>query len=74
MFEDFRKQAEEANFLEEDQEELLRVETPHDADGRFLGMTPMQRFIVALMVLFMTIILGVLFLLVTSKVVLPFFS
>jgi hypothetical protein len=74
MFEDFRKQAEEANFLEEDQEELLRVETSHDADGRFLGMTPMQRFIVALMVLFMTIILGVLFLLVTSKVVLPFFS
>jgi hypothetical protein len=34
-------------------------------------MTPVQRFIVAIMLLFMTIILGVLFLLVTSKIVIP---
>lgn len=70
MFEDFRKQAEEADFPEEEQEsERLNEKEP--GNGRFLGMTPVQRFIVAVMLLFMTIILGVLFLLVTSKIVLP---
>jgi hypothetical protein len=74
MFEDFRKQAEEADFSEEDQEEELHVESLHSSGGRFLGMTPVQRFIIALMMLFMIIILGVLFLLVTSKIVLPVFA
>jgi hypothetical protein len=74
MFEDFRKQAEEANFADEDQQEELHVEIPLNEEGRFLGMTPVQRFIVALMLLFMTIVLGLLFLLVTSKVVLPTFG
>jgi hypothetical protein len=71
MFEDFRKQAEEADFPEEEQESELHVERK-DESNRFLGMTPVQRFIVAVMLLFMTIILGVLFLLVTSKINIPF--
>lgn len=70
MFEDFRKQAEEADFPEEEQESEPLIEKER-GDSRFLGMTPVQRFIVAVMLLFMTIILGVLFLLVTSKIVLP---
>ena len=74
MFEDFRKQAEEAEFPDEAHEEELQVETIHHSDGRFLGMTPVQRFIIALMLLFMIIILGVLFLLVTSKIELPVFG
>lgn len=74
MFEDFRKQAEEADFPDEDQEEELHVEAPHDTGGYFLGMTPVQRFILALLLLMMAIILGVLVLLVTSKVALPFFG
>jgi hypothetical protein len=72
MFEDFRKQAEEAAFPDEDQDEELRIELTTNDEGRFLGMTPVQRFIVAVMLLFMTIILGVLFLIVTSKVTFPF--
>ena len=72
MFEDFRKQAEQADFPDEDQDDELRVELTSPEDGRFLGMTPVQRFIVALMLLFMTIILGILFLLVTSRLSLPF--
>jgi hypothetical protein len=74
MFEDFRKQAEEADFPDEEQEEEQRVETSHKRGGRFLGMTPVQRFIIAFMLLFMITILGVLFLLVTSKIVLPVFG
>jgi hypothetical protein len=73
MFEDFRKQAEEADFPDEDQEADLR-EKKSQNNGRFLGMTPVQRFIIALMLLFMSIILGVLFLLVTSRIVLPTFG
>ena len=74
MFEDFRKQAEEADFSDDDQEAELRVKTSRNTNGRFLGITPVQRFIIALMLLFMIIILGVLFLLATSKIVLPAFG
>ncbi|OGN98948.1 MAG: hypothetical protein A2Z71_00715 [Chloroflexi bacterium RBG_13_50_21] len=74
MFEDFRKQAEEAAFPDEVHEEELHMEPIHNSDGRFLGMTPVQRFILALMLLFMIIILGVLFLLVTSKIEIPVFG
>jgi hypothetical protein len=72
MFEDFRKQAEQANFPDEEQDEELQVKGPSVHQGYFLGLTPVQRFIVALMLLFMIIILGVLFLLVTSKITFPF--
>lgn len=72
MFEDFRKQVEEAAFAAESQDEPPKVEEPHDPDGYLLGMTPFQRFIVALLLLMMTIIVGSLFLVVTMKVYLPF--
>jgi hypothetical protein len=72
MFDDFRKQIDDSFFFDEDNEEpqseLLSQE------HYFLGMTPVQRFIVAVMLLLMTIILGVLFLLVTSRISLPIFS
>jgi hypothetical protein len=74
MFEDFRQQAEQANFLDEDLEEGLQAEAAPAQHGYFLGLTPAQRFILALMLLFMTIVVGVLFLLVTSKITLPFMS
>jgi hypothetical protein len=72
MFEDFRKQAEQADFPDEQQEDELQVKNPNAHQGHFLGLNPMQRFIVALMLLFMIIVLGVLFLLVTSKITFPF--
>ena len=74
MFEDFRKQAESADFSDEFQEETLSVETSHKSHNRFLGLTPIQRFIVAVMLMFMIIILGILFLLVTEKIVFPSFG
>ena len=71
MFEDFRKQIEDSSFTAEDQEEASPVEIINQ-EQHLLGMTPVQRFIVAIMLLMMTIILGILFLLVTSKIALPF--
>jgi hypothetical protein len=73
MFEDFRKQAEQHEFEDKYEQDDLRTEISGD-QKHFLGMTPLQRFIVALMLLFMTIILGGLFLLVTSKISLPIFG
>jgi hypothetical protein len=41
--------------------------------GSFLGMTAPQRFVIVLMMLFMTCILGTFCLLITEKIVPPFF-
>jgi hypothetical protein len=71
MFEDFRKQAESADFPDEFQEETLSAETPRKGYSRLLGLTPIQRFIIVLMLMFMITILGVLFLMVTEKIVFP---
>jgi hypothetical protein len=73
MFEDFRKQMDDPEFQENAPQEEPFIETNQPA-GHFLGMTPVQRFIVAVMLLMMVIILGVLFLLVTSKIVPPFMA
>ena len=71
MFEDFRKQIDDASFKDEERhEEPLAGSTSQGS--HFLGMTPPQRFIVAILLLMMTIVLGTLFLLVTSKIVPPF--
>jgi len=71
MFEDFRKQAEEAQFPDDIMEVEMKGETVHKNNAYFLGLTPVQRFIIALMMLLMIIILGVLFLLVTAKIEFP---
>jgi len=72
MFEDFRKQAESADFPDEFQDEMP-LETPHKGYNQFLGLTPVQRFIIALMLMFMITLIGILFLLVTEKIVFPSF-
>jgi hypothetical protein len=41
--------------------------------GNFLGMTAMQRFIIAVMILMMTCLLGAFFLLVTQRIVPPLY-
>jgi hypothetical protein len=73
MFEDFRNQMDDPAFQANAPQEEPLIESDQPA-GRFLGMTPVQRFIVAVMLLMMVIILGVLFLLVTSKIVPPFMA
>jgi hypothetical protein len=71
MFEDFRKQILDDSFKDEDQKKGF---TPDLASGEaryFLGLRPFQRFIIAFLLLVMTLALGVLFLLVTSRIVPP---
>ncbi len=72
MFEDFRKRMDEAHSPDDPSKSLLEGKTR--PTGHFLGMTAIQRFFIALMLLAMVIILGVLFLLVTSKIVPPFMA
>ncbi len=72
MFEDFRKQMGDAPQQDDPPKSLLEDKTR--PAGHFLGMTAKQRFFIAIMLLAMVIILGVLFLLVTLKIVPPFMA
>ena len=70
MLDDFRQQA-NASFLEEPELEEKVPEAPAKSDSgkKFLGLTPVQRLFVALMLLTLTCLIGSLLLLVTEKVV-----
>ena len=70
MFEDFRKQMDD-NAFNEGQEGPPPEQNAKPPRGNFLGLTPVQRFIVAFLVLLMTVILGILFLMVTNRIALP---
>lgn len=65
MLDDFRQQAEEIPFEEEE------VERPRRPKKYFLGMTPFQRFVLATMLLIITCVLSSFALLVTEKIVIP---
>lgn len=67
MIDDFRQQADEINFEEED------YQPPARPKKYFLGMTPFQRFVIATMLLVITCVLSSFALLVTEKVVIPGF-
>jgi hypothetical protein len=69
MLEEFREQANTATFFEEEEEpeeEAKRIPIKR----KFLGMTALQRFLIALMLLLMTCIMGAFFLVVTGRVLL----
>ena len=76
MFEDFRNQADESSFPDQDPElDDLRNGLSIDRPQQHLfGMTSVQRFAISVLLLLMTCVLGALFLLVTESVILPFFS
>jgi hypothetical protein len=73
MLDDFREQA-KASFLEEPElDEKFPEETDKSTSGKkFLGLSPAQRLLVALMLLCLTCLVGSLLLLVTEKSVPPF--
>lgn len=57
---------------EEEQPRQVRKASKSSSNGgELLGMTAVQRFIIALMVLLMVCVLGAFFLLVTGKIALP---
>ena len=71
MLDEFREEANASAFYDEDNGEFYEDVGSFPQGGRLLGMTAAQRFVIALMILMMTCIIGVLVLLVFEKVVPP---
>jgi preprotein translocase subunit Sec61beta len=68
MLDEFREQAGAAPFFEEEEAKPA----PRVQPRYFLGMSPAQRFVIALMLLLIVGLVGVLGLVVAGRVVLPF--
>ncbi len=70
MLDDLR---DDADFVEEDDTDYEYQEAAGvSPQAQFLGMTPVQRFVIAFLLLMMTCILGLFFLLITETIWLPF--
>jgi hypothetical protein len=79
MFEEFRSEVgdysfEEASETESEQDVYAFKEKAASPKRTFLGMTPVQRFVIAVMILLMTCILSSFFLLVSERITPPFLS
>jgi len=72
MFDDFRQQA-DSGFEEEEEESKPEEVEPDEPVRYFLGITPPQRFLLAIILLFLACILSAFCLLATAKVVPPIF-
>ena len=73
MFDDLRKSASVNLDEEEFKDEDFSMEEPEQDDEKlFLGMTAPQRFIIAVVVLLMSCVLGGFCLVLTGKIYLPF--
>ena len=74
MLDDRREQASDSDFFkgEEDGFEYSNAKASRKAIRPFLGMTPIQRFVIAVMILLMVCVMGSFFLLVTERIYLPF--
>ncbi|NLX12193.1 MAG: hypothetical protein GXY44_00870 [Phycisphaerales bacterium] len=71
MLDDLRNSANESYLFDEELDDSPAVDRPQRPRGHFLGMTPPQRFFLAVMLLLMTTLFGMLVLLVTEKIMLP---
>lgn len=72
MFDDFRDQVDESDFEEPESPPEASPEESPAPPQYFLGMTPVQRFIIALELLFVVCLSGALILLVMGRIELPF--
>jgi len=74
MLDDFLKDEDDtSNFLEDLADEDQLFELPSQSDYGFLGMTAGQRFIVAILMIFVVFLSGAFCLLVTGSISLPAF-
>jgi ABC-type Na+ efflux pump permease subunit len=73
MIDDFRQQADAGSFLDDDDEldgETTKTPKEMQVSGqRILGMTPVQRFVIAFLLLILTCLFSALCLLASGKVV-----
>jgi hypothetical protein len=72
MLDNLRDSANKSPFFQEEQSPPEEPETPKKSENIFLGMTPVQRFILAVLIFMMTCVGGMFCLLITEKIVLPF--
>ena len=73
MVDDLRGNDDGIDFLEEEEQDPFAFEEEEVAEQTLLlGMTPIQRFVIAVMILFMICLLSSFCLLVTEKITLPF--
>ena len=75
MLNDLREQASDPEFFADDDGESYEFSdyTEYKAKPQlYLGMTPIQRFVIAVLILLMVGVMGSFFLLVTEKVYFPF--
>ena len=72
MLDDFLREESDdtSNFLDE-LEETPQVELTPEPETGFLGMTPVQRFIISMLFFLMVVIIGAFFLLVTGIIAIP---
>jgi hypothetical protein len=73
MLDEFRQQADSSPFFEEEEFDPEEVLKPRQPERRFLGMTAAQRLIIAIMLLLAACTLSSVVLMVTGRVVAPFF-
>ena len=73
MLDDLREQAGDVDFFTDEEESYDYNEIQTAKPTLFMGMTAVQRFIIAVLVMFMTCIMGTFCLLVTEKIALPLF-
>jgi hypothetical protein len=73
MLDDLREQASDSDFFEggDDGFEYSDTRVSQGTIRHFLGMTPVQRFVIAVMILLMVCVMGSFFLLVTERIFLP---
>lgn len=74
MLDDLRKNADENDFFDdiEDDYDYGYKSRTSSRSKLFLGMTPMQRLVIAVMILLMACVMGLFLLFVTEKVYFPF--
>lgn len=76
MLDNLREEASSKPFFEDEaqsQQAASGVQPPARKSGKFLGMTPMQRFVIALLLMFLTCTLGMMCLLLTGKIGIYFY-
>ncbi len=72
MLDEFRQQADAAFLSEPEQEKPPEAPVKAPSGGKFLGLTPIQRFLAVTMLLVLACLLSSLCLLATEKIVPPF--
>jgi hypothetical protein len=74
MFNDLRQQADDSSsFDSEAENDFDSISSYRYTQRHFLGMTPAQRFIIALMLFIMVLIISTFCLFVTEKIIFPGF-